>query len=141
MKNAILIEENNIRNTLKRDITDIIELYSNGKSTLKIGEMYAVNQSVIAIMLKRSGIVLRSMSEASLITRSYKEQDVVNLYQLGLNKTKIGKLFNAAPNTVKRVLLKNNIEIRNNHEAALIKKKIKHILIMSNEEIFKLVKN
>ena len=94
---------------------NIIDLYISGKSSQEISNIIGVSSSSVLRVLKRNEIKTRSKSEHKTPNKfsKEKEQEIIRLYtEENKNTNEIAKLYNTYNTSIRRVLQRNNIEIR-----------------------------
>jgi Mor family transcriptional regulator/predicted DNA-binding protein YlxM (UPF0122 family) len=95
------------------DIPKIVAEYNSSPVSLsQLGEKYKVSRQGIHQLLVRNGVELRE-KDARLKIRPDSEEEVVNKYkELGTVKA-TAEFFEVCATTVKRVLVKNGVEVKN----------------------------
>lgn len=99
----------------KQQESDIINLYQEGKSTKEVSTIVGVSQSSVSRVLNRNGIELRSKGSHSSPKKFSEdiEKEIIRLYvEENKNTNEIASIFGTYNTSVRRVLLRNNIEIR-----------------------------
>lgn len=89
---------------------EIIDLYKNGMSQAKIGELYHVAQCTISSILRKCGIK-GTFDSARKVTRVDHER-IVQLYQSGLIQQEIADMYGVGQYCISNILIKNNIKPR-----------------------------
>ena len=98
-----------------RDISEleVVKLYDNGEYYNKIAQIYDVNPSTIRRILVKNKR-LRPFQKGNRPRREdISEIEVISLYDSGEPYYKIARRYNAASNTIRRILVKNDRKIRN----------------------------
>jgi DNA-directed RNA polymerase specialized sigma24 family protein len=88
-------------------INDLAESYKAGIPINDLAARFGIDRSVILKHLKAMDIPRRYPA-----LDAEQSQEVCRLYQVGLNSTEIGKLFDVSADTVLRALRRNGIPIR-----------------------------
>lgn len=87
--------------------------YKAGESTLQLSRAFGPNDSVIGKILTRRNIKRRPPGFARRKFSSEQELEMARLYESGKNTNEIGKTFDVSGERVRRILIRNKIEIRN----------------------------
>lgn len=103
----------------KNQEEDIIKLYQEGKSTSEVAELIGVGATSVRRILKKYDIQIRSKGTHKTVNKfsSELESNMIKLYLDGKNTNEIAKIFGTYNTSVRRVLLRNNIELRSSSEA------------------------
>ena len=103
---------------------ELIKDYVNNLFTIKeLATKYHIGQDKVRKILKENNIYIRTNGETSILKKNRNftleeiEKKVIENYLSGMGQIKSGKEFNLSSEKVKKILLKNNIPIRNLHEA------------------------
>ena len=108
----------------------VIRKYQCGMSTYKLAEEYNVSDTKIWRLLKEGGVELRNISEA-LLGRVLPAKEIIRLYTEGKNTVELGKKYGVKPDSIKQLLKKESVKIRNLSEARLQGKKLPRKEIIS----------
>lgn len=91
------------------DSNKVIELFNSGMPVYKVARILHTDISKVTTILKQSniryGLALQKMD-------TLLESMIIDLYLDGYSTVDIGRRFNINKSTVRRILLRNNIEIR-----------------------------
>ena len=101
-----------------------IELYKSGKSAAILGNTYGVASSTIDRLLKKNGIKAQDRKNIMSVKTNYDKDKIIELYLSTVSIYKISKITGAPRGTIKRILKKNNVNIRTHEEAMEIRKQI-----------------
>lgn len=100
------------------EVQDVCTRYINSESLRDIGKTYNVTTKVIARILKLNNIHIRTKSESKSFPRpnrrSYDlqtEQEIVKLYQAGINIRQLSRRFNLERQSIRTLLQRHNITI------------------------------
>lgn len=88
---------------LQKSISDekITQLYLDGESCAAIARITECSETSVYNRLKIQGIKIRSRSEANKI---FPDSIFINLYNMGLSTSQIGKLLGVNPSTITKRL-------------------------------------
>jgi len=108
-----------VENRIEKRTDEIIRLYNKNIPIYKIGELMDCSFHYIKRTLKKNNIKLirkpnsgQIKKNNELALKNFDEIKIMKLYDEGGSMTEIGKAFNCSTCPIKRILLKNNIEIR-----------------------------
>lgn len=93
------------------DIEKMITLYSGGKTTYELGEMFNCDPGVISRHLSKNGIELRAGQFEKQVTKE-DETKAIELYQSGMSCKDVGKHIGFSDTAVLSILKRHNIERR-----------------------------
>jgi Zn-dependent peptidase ImmA (M78 family) len=88
------------------NVDDLVKIYESGKSLKQIADLYGVSQKVIRTRLLPTGCIRKRVID------DLPEQAIVTDYIAGKSENNIALDFNVARNVIRRILVKNNIVIR-----------------------------
>jgi hypothetical protein len=88
------------------NVDDLVKIYVSGKSLKQIADLYGVSQKVIRTRLLPTGCIRKRVID------DLPEQAIVTDYIAGKSENNIALDFNVARNVIRRILVKNNIVIR-----------------------------
>lgn len=97
----------------------IISLYQQGKTSKEIEKIVGRGSTSVLRILKSAGISIRKKSEHSTPNKysKDKEKEIIRLYTEENKSTiEIANIFKTYNTTIRRILLRNNIQLRNNSE-------------------------
>ena len=105
------------------DSGQLVDLYSQGHSTVEISSMLSVSVSAISDRLKKANVVLRSQgfSSSRKILKgkdhhSYRHdiatEEIVRLYKQGFSTPKIGEIFGITARTARLRLMEAGVTLR-----------------------------
>jgi len=94
----------------EKEEKDIIDLYLSGKSMKSIGEKYNISHRPINRILKGNHIEVKNKN--TYIFDEKEEKDIIDLYLSDKSLKNIGDKYSVCRNVIKRVLEKNNVEIK-----------------------------
>jgi len=103
---------------LKENSYELVDLYLKGNSVQKIAEMKGVARATILKILHDNGVETRKRSNADLVQNPDSQAIVSEMYQSGLSISEIADACGVCRATVKRLLLKEEIEFRSQREAS-----------------------
>lgn len=94
----------------------VICLYLQGKTSKEVANLCGIGSSSVLRILKKYDIPTRPKSDHKVTNKfsKDKEDEIIRLYIQGKNTNQIAKLYNTYNTSIRRVLLRNNIEIRPN---------------------------
>lgn len=96
-------------------IQEVVTLYLSGKSQKEVSEITGVGASTVGRYVKKAGYSLRK-KKAVTSPKKYsrdKELEIIRLYtEENKNTNEIAKIYGTYNTTIRRILLRNNIEIR-----------------------------
>ena len=99
----------------KEKIQEVVTLYLSGKSQKEVSEITGVGASTVGRYVRNAGYSLRSKS-CSTSPKKYskdKELEIIRLYtEENKNTNEIAKIFGTYNTTIRRILVRNNIDIR-----------------------------
>lgn len=93
----------------------VIELYLSGKSSKEVSDIINIGASSVLRILKKNNIPTRSKAEHKTPNKfsEDKEQEIIRLYtEEGKNTNEIAKIYGTYNTSIRRVLERNNVEIR-----------------------------
>lgn len=96
-------------------IKEIVALYLSGKSQKEVATLTGVGTNTVGRYVKKAGYELRSKSDHSSPKKysKEKEKEIIRLYtEENKNTNEIAKVFNTYNTTIRRILLRNGIELR-----------------------------
>lgn len=99
----------------KEQELEIINLYISGKTSKEVSKVVGVGPTSVLRVLKRNNIPTRSKSEHKVTNKfsEDKEKEIIRLYiEERKNTNEIAKLYNTYNTSIRRVLERNNVEIR-----------------------------
>lgn len=94
---------------------EIINLYLSGKTSKEVSEIIGVGATSVLRILKKNNIQTRSKAEHKTPNKfsEEKEQEIIRLYtEEGKNTNEIAKIYGTYNTSIRRVLERNNVEIR-----------------------------
>ncbi len=91
--------------------------YQAGESTKELGEAYAVSDTTISVILKRNNVKARSNKQVNGGLTDQQEATVCARYQAGESTVVLGISYSITPQTVCRILQRNNVKARSAKEA------------------------
>ena len=96
-------------------IKEVVSLYLEGKTLKEVAALTGVGATTVGRYVKNSGYELRSRANHNSPKKysEEKEKEIIRLYiEENKNTNEIAKLFNTYNTTIRRILLRNNIELR-----------------------------
>lgn len=105
-------------------INKAVELYTTGKSLREISEVLGFNENTISKHFKNRGFKTRKTSEgrqAPNKINNLPESQICQDYQKGESENSISKTYGVSRNVIRRILLKHNIQARNQSESEKVK--------------------
>ena len=96
-------------------IKEVVSLYLEGKTLKEVAALTGVGATTVGRYVKNSGYELRSRANNNSPKKysEEKEKEIIRLYiEENKNTNEIAKLFNTYNTTIRRILLRNNIELR-----------------------------
>lgn len=111
------------RKTTLDQEANIIKKYLQGYSLTKLSKEYNLTKSVMRRVLRENNICRRTLKESC---QKYKnlETRIIQMYNQGKSLNTVGDIFNIAACTVRNILLRNNIFIRNQKKYKILSKRI-----------------
>lgn len=91
---------------------ELIELYNQGLSTIKLSKKFALSSTGIAMLLRRKNVEVRKRSDYGNKLSTEQKLKAIEMYASGLTMKQIGIEFNTKYQTIKSILHANNIEIK-----------------------------
>lgn len=94
---------------------EVIKLYLSGKTSKEVSDIVSIGSSSVLRILKKNNIPTRSKSEHKTPNKfsEDKEQEIIRLYtEEGKNTNEIAKIYNTYNTSIRRVLERNQVEIR-----------------------------
>lgn len=96
---------------------DIVRSYKDGVNTVELAKKYQCSRITIRNVLIRSGVELRSMSEAFGFPRESDQKKICEYYSEGNNLEATAQKFDCSRKKVKKVLRLHDKRIREPHES------------------------
>jgi DNA invertase Pin-like site-specific DNA recombinase len=104
------VEMRSVRALSDEEENKAIELYSTTElPSSKIADQFNVTTTTLYNILKKKDISLRENNVSPL---AGKDNEIIDLYNLGESADKIAKKLHSNPSTIQKILNRNNIEIR-----------------------------
>lgn len=133
-----ILKENNIPIINKRyynftddEIIYIISLYNNGENTVTISKLYSVLPDVINRLLVKNNITIKDNRYINFTDNIIKE--IISLYNNNNSTRYIAELYNVSPDSIIKILRKNNIIIIDPRIIDFSKDDINNIINLYNE--------
>ena len=98
--------------------TQVIELYSDGKSCAEIARQGECSETTIYNRLKSLNVPIRNRSEANY---TFPDSIFISLYNVGLSSSLIGKILGVDSSTVKKRLRSLKFPLRSRNVASRIR--------------------
>src|SRR5260370_4667688 len=95
---------------------DIIAFYQQGLSVPELSHRYGISDKSIYYMLKKNGIILRRRSGIGKILSQAKEEDILVLYQQGIDAVRLASRYEISSTTVYDVLERHGVKRRTNSD-------------------------
>ena len=92
--------------------TEIGRRYLAGENTTQLGAAFSVTPTCISAVLKRNGVVARSLKQASGGLDDAQEDEVCNRYLAGENTAQLGEAFGIHPATIGKILKRKGVATR-----------------------------
>jgi Mor family transcriptional regulator len=93
-------ETDSKQKTPKDEERDIISLYQRGLSVPELSNRYGISDKSIYYMLKKNGVTLRRRSGIGKILSQAQEEDIMTLYQQGIDAVKLASHYEISSTTV-----------------------------------------
>ncbi|NYE95151.1 hypothetical protein FHU41_001372 [Psychromicrobium silvestre] len=90
------------------DQSDIAARYQQGRSSRQLAETYGISKTSIIIVLREAGVPIRRQGLGDFQTG-----DITERYRAGASLAAIGKVHGVSADTVRKLLLKQRITLRN----------------------------
>jgi DNA invertase Pin-like site-specific DNA recombinase len=133
-----ILKENNIPIINKRyynftddEINHIISLYNNGENTVTIGKLYNVLPDVINRLLVKNNTTIKDDRYINFTDNIIK--DIISLYNTNNSTRYIAELYNVSPDTIIKILRKNDIILKDPRIIDFSKDDIDTIINLYNE--------
>jgi transposase len=97
----------------KKQHKEIISLYNQGLSSLKIAKMFNVTSTIILSVLKKNNIERRNPGYYQIKIDQEKKEIIIRLYQEGNSLKKIAGVVNLGKTSIEKFLKKHNLYGRN----------------------------
>ena len=97
----------------KKQHKEIINLYNQGLSSLKIAKMFNVSPAIILSVLKKNNIERRNPGHYQIKIDQEKKEIIIRLYQEGNSLKKIAGVVNLGKTSIEKFLKKHNLYGRN----------------------------
>lgn len=119
---------------------EIVERYNKGLSISKLAEEFEVHFSTIKRIIDSKNIKVRPSNFYSKKEYSEQEQQVIELYKKGIPISQLQKEFSFKNYVIKKILKKNNIEVRSPgyYSKKVTEKEEKEIVKLYNEGLTKI---
>jgi intein-encoded DNA endonuclease-like protein len=103
-----------LKDLSSQDIINIINLYNNKNSIIKLSKTYKCHQRIIRKVLENNNIHIRGISESIATTyiSDDKRNEIENLYLSGKSIRDIAKIYNADRTFIRLFMIRNKINIR-----------------------------
>src|SRR5712691_9807518 len=95
---------------------DITAFYQQGFSVPELSHRYGISDKSIYYILKKNGVTLRRRSGIGKILSQAQEEDILVLYQQGIDAVKLASHYKISSTTVYDVLKRNDVKRRTNSE-------------------------
>ena len=107
-----------IANNKRYPTKEIIDLYTiNFETTTQIAQRFKICADTVTRILRNNGVKIRNARESSLKGKLLDENNIIILYENGASSTKIAEKYGVSTSLIYRILIENNIKIRNNGES------------------------
>lgn len=93
--------------------TDVVNAYEKGATAKEVAAIFNLSETSVFRVLDVNNVVRRTYTKAFTVDE---ESEIKKLYISGTSLTNIGKLFNVSKPTIKKVLLKNAVQIKSSKE-------------------------
>jgi hypothetical protein len=91
--------------------------YKNGESMENLAAAFGVTSETVSKVLARNGVAARSHRESHGGLANQKERQACRRYLGGENTVQLGKAFGIAKETMRRILVRNGVQLRSRSEA------------------------
>lgn len=133
-----ILKENNIPIINKRyynftddEINHIISSYGNGENTVTIGKLYNVLPEVINRLLVKNNIIIKDDRYLNFTSNNIK--DIISLYNDNNSTKHIAELYNVSPDSIIKILRKNDILIKDPRIIDFTSDNVKDIINLYNQ--------
>lgn len=90
------------------DQADIAARYQQGCSSRQLAETYAISKTSVVILLREAGVPIRRQGLGNC-----QANNIIKYYAAGASLSAIGKVYGVSADTVRKLLLKQGITLRN----------------------------
>ncbi|MFN8671313.1 MAG: helix-turn-helix domain-containing protein [Candidatus Sericytochromatia bacterium] len=111
-KNNVKTRTNTITKFNSEEIKKILELAEKNISSRKIAKIFNVDKGCILRVLNKNKVEKKAIGFFNRKLTEIDKNEIIKLYQEGLSLNKISKIKELTSLTIKRVLVKNNIKIK-----------------------------
>lgn len=98
-----------------QDISDIIEFYNLGYSTIQLASHYGVSKTTIMAVLNKNKVVFRKWKRPINWTPE-QIQYIITQYQNGRSANSLANLYGVSGHSITKILVQNNIALRTNYD-------------------------
>lgn len=123
VKNKIEIRRGNNKKKHKPyDVNKIIKAYESGMTWNKMAKEFNMSVSWLQVIFKKHGIVKKRVKKNKPVLLDIEEEKkkIISFYESGVSVRKLAQEYNTSEATIKRILQKANIYIRDAGEAKIL---------------------
>jgi Mor family transcriptional regulator len=95
---------------------DIVAFYQQGLSVPELSDLYGISDKSIYYIFKKNSIILRRRSGVGKILSQAQEEDIIALYQQGIDAVQLASRYKISSTTVYDMLERNDIKRRTNSD-------------------------
>lgn len=95
---------------------DIVAFYQQGLSVPELSNLYGISDKSIYYIFKKNSIILRRRSGVGKILSQAQEEDIIALYQQGIDAVQLASRYKISSTTVYDMLERNDIKRRTNSD-------------------------
>jgi transposase len=111
-KNNVAARKNYSQKITPKQAKEIVKLYKQDISTIKLAKQFNVDKSTIQRVLEKNKIEVKGPGYFNKKLTAAQEKEILGLYREGLSISKVSQRTNIDNSTIKLVLKRNDIEVR-----------------------------